>query len=104
MTALSLAFCQGQCILELGAGIGVPGMALAKTHRCKVFLTDYADAVLEKCRNNVEENDLDRKEESGARAGRGDERNDGGCRVRKIDWTDTSLLPRDDTRYFQTRR
>lgn len=45
-------------VVELGAGPGLPGIAAAVAHGCRVLLTDVADApaVLAQCRANVARN------------------------------------------------
>ena len=56
--------------VELGAGVGLPGLVLA--HACRrVFLTDFADDVLRQCQKNVALN-------AAAAC----------CLVRRLDWTD----------------
>lgn len=49
---------QGKTILELGAGTGVCGIALAVNENCRVIFTDYEEYSCRLCRHNCEINNL----------------------------------------------
>lgn len=54
----SCANLQGKTILELGAGTGVCGIALAANENCRVIFTDYEEYSCRLCRHNCEINNL----------------------------------------------
>ena len=66
-TCDTLTLCT-QVVVELGAGPGLLGPVLARSCR-RVFLTDFADDVLQLCQRNVERNRVQER-----------------CRVRRLDW------------------
>eukprot|EP00960_Hanusia_phi_P063914 765624-Hanusia_phi.AAC.1 len=57
-------------VLELGAGVGLPGLVASRVCR-RVFLTDFHEKSLQNCLRNVVKNEASRT-----------------CCVRKLDWND----------------
>lgn len=49
---------QGKTVLELGAGTGVTGIALAMNVDCRVIFTDYEEFSCQLCHHNCEINNL----------------------------------------------
>lgn len=62
-------------VLELGAGCGLVGIALAKAYGARVLLTDYEPRVIESLERNVLLNDLDPSS----------------VRIQSLDWANTTL-------------
>lgn len=54
----SMLFDQGMSILEVGAGVGLLGLALA-SRGCRVHMTDLHPAAIELCRRNITRNGVD---------------------------------------------
>lgn len=46
----------GKKIMDLGAGMGVVGITLAKMINCDVTMTDYIPEVLALCQENIDKN------------------------------------------------
>ena len=66
-----------KCILELGAGCGVPGITIASSSKCKnVLLTDFNPKTVENLCHNIELNDLQTV-----------------CKAQIINWSDPSTWP-----------
>eukprot|EP00960_Hanusia_phi_P038743 753572-Hanusia_phi.AAC.14 len=61
---------KGAAVLELGAGVGILGMVLAKLGARSVYISDYDDVVLEVIRANIKLNGLE-----------------GTCLECKLDWS-----------------
>ncbi|EKX48224.1 hypothetical protein GUITHDRAFT_68765, partial [Guillardia theta CCMP2712] len=71
---------QDAVVMELGAGVGLPGVVVARVCR-RVFLTDYEDKSLRNCLRNVMLNDKR-----------------GVCSVRKLDWSDEFPIKKDEVK------
>ena len=54
------SFWAGKRVLEIGAGVGIPGIALAKVADTSVMLTDFQPRVVELLQHNVDQNSVSR--------------------------------------------
>jgi predicted nicotinamide N-methyase len=74
---LSLDF-TGKVVLELGAGCGIPALAIAAANARKVYLTDFNSQTVANLKHNVQLNGLDNEEK---------------CQVLNMNWQDPSTWP-----------